>query len=95
MGQAKRRKEALGDAYGTPESSESNVQMPSFLLANDVLSALLSRDQLINLVEACQKSGPWERRYAPIEEQKHLCKEVVVTCYTSVDIMVALLPTKP
>ena len=94
MGQAKRRKEALGDAYGTPESSESNIQMPSFSLANDVINTLLSRDQLINLVEACQKSGPWERRY-PIEEQKHQCKEVVVTCYTSCDIMVALLPTKP
>ena len=95
MGQAKRRREALGDAYGTPESSESNIQMPSFSLANDVISTLLSRDQLINLVEACQKSGPWERRYVSIEEQKHQCKEVVVTCYTSCDIMVALLPTTP
>ena len=94
MGQAKRRKAALGDAYGTPEGSRYNPLMPSFQITTDILS-YLSRNDMINLVEACQILGPWERRYTPIEAQKHLCKEVVVTCYSNNDLMIYLLPPTP
>jgi|688.fasta_scaffold409348_1 hypothetical protein len=75
-----------------PESCRYDPPMPSFQLTNDIVYSYLSRDDAVNLVEACQKPGPWERRYAPIEAQRHLCKEVVITCYTDGDLMIALVP---
>jgi hypothetical protein len=75
-----------------PEGRCCDPPMPSCQLTNDIVCSYLSRDDTVNLVEACQKPGPWERRYAPIEAQRHLCKEVVITCYTDSDLMIALVP---
>jgi hypothetical protein len=85
MGEAKRRKARLGDAYGAPV----HVMIPS---TTQWVAEHLSREDCIDLVEHCKKPGPWERRYTPIDKYRSLYKEVVITCFVECDLLVCFWP---
>lgn len=86
MGQAKRRKQALGDAYGTPEgrNGQSKKAAPrqsanSFKrFTESQVTSMLSKKDNLELMNLCKSPGPWEKRYVPevIDE----IKEVIFTC---------------
>lgn len=99
MGQAKRRKERLGDAYGTlegtaPMTDSTSVPTAVVLLSpqnHGLIMDHISKDDGIDLVEHCKRPGPWERRYIPVEKHRDRCKEVVITC-TGDDVVACFWP---
>ena len=86
MGQAKRRKQALGSAYGIPEGSNGQNKKAAprqsanrfKLFTESQVASMLSKKDSLQLMNLCQFPGPWEIRCVP--EAIDEIKEIIFTC---------------
>jgi hypothetical protein len=98
MGQAKRRKQALGTLYGTPLGSNRLTEPPRTLNLEsslEILSTYLSEADQRDAVLAL-RDGPalFERRYKPLPEHAETVAAVTVTC-NGMTAVVGLIPHPP